>query len=96
MSLHDKASIHRETPKRLNEALNASPNDDTGDPVIRRGKVTQVLAIEYKNCELSTARLHGVIEYEGRERDRWVDYDEIRKNHGIAEPLKKFGPTWSS
>ena len=56
--------------------------------------MTKVLAIEYKNYELSTARLHIVIEYEGRERSRWVDYDEIRKTHGTADALKIFRPSW--
>lgn len=91
MSLRDILSIHRETPKRPDRALDASLNDETGD---LEGKVTKVLAIQYKSCELSTARLHVVIESAGREKDKWVEYDEIRKNHGAADALKTFRPTW--
>lgn len=59
-----------------------------------RLQVIRVVEIHYPICKLETARLYVEIEQNGKTTKRWYGYQDILRESGGREAVKRFRPVW--
>jgi hypothetical protein len=93
---YDRVPAQEKAPNRSSGALDVPPHKEPSGSVIPEGKVTKVLSIHYNDCCLKKAKLLVVVQFEGKEKTGWFEYDDIEEHDGVREALKEFGPWWNA
>lgn len=90
----DGASILSKGSKNSIKAPYVSPHEETSHDKTPEAQVIKVLAIEYTEPALSTARIRVIINSRGREEERLLKYKQIAALRGGEEAVEIFGPSW--